>query len=148
MGMLRRIIGRAAALLLATTLILPVAGCNALLDSTLPEAHPPVISSLTFSPTSVTPEATVLVEVTYSDAGADITSCTIRDDMSGIRYEWTTATNEEGVTVNPFDGASGLAQGTLLFTGAQSGKHHMVLWCVDELLSKSNVLEGDITLTL
>jgi hypothetical protein len=137
---------RPVSLLLTGCCLLLLTGCNALMDAQVPGDHPPAISNLSVSPTTIRSGETFVEHFSYNDAGGDIASCLMRDDMSGNRYEITAlATDTDGNDVYVFPGTSGSADVQYDFTGAQAGVHHLVKWCIDEQGSISNTVEVNLT---
>ena len=133
-------------LLVSAALLLP--GCSSLLDSQDEGPHPPVVSNLTVSPTTVRTGETLEKSFFFTDAGADVSYCITRDNQSGARYELSeTDTDDEGNTVYNFPGTSGLVESSLQLEGSLIGVHHLEMWCVDKEGSISNILEAQITFT-
>ncbi len=137
---------KAALPLLLALLLVLAAACSSLTSVPDNDPHPPVISGLRVTPTTIRTGGSLTVSFNYFDEGADIENVYIRDKHSSNSYEGKPPAEADDDYVL-FPGVSGTR--TFIFDdvkGSQAGPHTFVIWLEDLEESMSNQLEFTITI--
>lgn len=118
------------------------------------DPHPPTVTVLGVTPTTISPGETIEVTIAYADTGADIQTLNLLDLDGGDFWplapeappaEDPTDTTTEVVAPEYFPGTSGTAQRSIEVPGKQAGTHRIQVWAEDSHESRSEKVEFVIT---